>query len=519
MSKEIGKKESRKRRAEKADKQDVEVLVQTVEKASKHKAKKEPKHKADKARTKSAEKKLNHKAEKLPKHKAAKALKQNTEKPFKNSSGKEPKNSRGSKTSKARSDRDPVAIIEQTNIGRDQLLVPTRHSRMLVSPFSFYRGAAAIMANDLALEESSGIIVQSCGDCHILNFGAFATPERNIIVDFNDFDETHPAPFEWDLKRLAASFVTAANVVGISGKVAEKAAFELTRSYQEEMAKHAKGRLLDVWFSKLELQTLIDNADKEDRERVKKQLSKELTKSTPEVLHQKLTEKKNGSWRFKEIPPLLYHVQDIDMKNVRSGYDLYLQSLSADKQALLKHFEIVDIARKVVGTGSVGTFCAVALLVSGNDDLLVLQVKEARSSVLEPYLEACKFENHGERVVTGQRIMQSASDMFLGWTKGKNGRHFYLRQLRDVKMSPNPALWSKSAIVKIAQHSGKVLAKGHAKSGEAPAISEFLGTSEKFATSMANYALSYAERTSADYRLFAEACRSKRIATEASAVG
>ncbi len=416
----------------------------------------------------------------------------------------------------ARSKRDPVKIIEQTNEGRDQALVPIRHSRMMVSPFTFYRGAAALMANDLAFESNSGITVQCCGDCHILNFGAFATPERNVIVDFNDFDETHPAPFEWDLKRLAASLVIASNSVGLSAKTGEKAAFELTRSYQKEMAKHATERLLDVWFSKLDFHTMVDKSSrKEDRERVRKYLDKELIKSSPEVLHQKVVEKKAGSWRFKDIPPLLYHTEDLEMQNVRKAYAAYLQTLSADRRSLLNHFEIVDLARKVVGTGSVGTYCGVVLLVSGNDDLLVLQVKEANKSVLEPYLGESVFEHHGERVVIGQRLMQSASDMFLGWTTGTNERHFYLRQLRDVKLSPNPAMWTKSTVLDISRFAGKVLAKAHAKSGAARAISEYTGTSEKFATAISDYALCYAEQTDIDYKLFVEACLSKRLPTEA----
>ncbi len=430
------------------------------------------------------------------------------------------KHGHGLKTGKARSKRDPVEIIEQTNEGRDLELVPIRHSRMMVSPFTFYRGAAAVMANDLATEPHSGITVQSCGDCHILNFGAFATPERNVVIDFNDFDETHPAPFEWDVKRLAASLVIAANSVAMPGRAGEKAAFEFARSYQLEMAKHAKERLIDVWYSRLDYQTAVDAVTKkEERDRHSKSLKKELIKSSPEVLHQKLTEKKGGSWRFKEMPPLLYHWQDIETTNVRTAFDLYLESLSADRRSLLGHFEIADFARKVVGTGSVGTFCGVLLLVSGNDDLLILQVKEAKQSVLEPYLGASKFENHGERVVIGQRIMQSSSDMFLGWTTGIKRRHYYLRQLRDVKMSPNPAMWSKSTLMDIAKFSGKVLAKAHAKSGESASITEYLGRSDKFAASMAQYALTYAEQTDSDYRLFVEACRSQRIPTEASTVG
>ena len=416
--------------------------------------------------------------------------------------------------------RDPVEMIAQSNEGRDQRLIPIRHSRMLVSPFTFYRGAAALMAYDLSLEPHSGINVQCCGDCHILNFGAFATPERNIIADFNDFDETLPAPFEWDLKRLAVSFVIAAASVGLSAKAGERAVLELTSSYQKAMAKFAKRRLLDVWHEKQNFEEFLENArDKEARARGRKYLSKELIKSSPDVLQEKLLEKQGGKWRFKELPPLLYHDPHVDLKHVRIAFDGYLQSLSADKHALLKHFEIVDIARKVVGTGSVGTFCGVLLLEGDNDDLLILQIKEARNSVLEPYLGESEFDNHGQRVVIGQRIMQSASDMFLGWTVGKTGLHLYLRQLRDVKLAPNPAMWNKTTMWDIAIIAGKVLAKAHARSGAARAIAEYLGDSDQFAESMAVYAQAYAELTYSDYRLFAEACQSKRLPTEASSVG
>lgn len=416
--------------------------------------------------------------------------------------------------------RDPVELVAQGNEGRDKRLIPIRHSRMLVSPFTFYRGAASLMAHDLALEPHSGIKVQCCGDCHILNFGAFATPERNIIADFNDFDETLLAPFEWDLKRLATSFVIAADSVGLSSKAGEKAALQLVSAYQKAMAKFAKQRLLDVWHEKQNFDEFLDNArDKEARARGKKYLSKELIKSSPDVLQEKLLEKQDGEWRFKEMPPLLYHEPKVDLPNVRIAFDGYLKSLSEDKQMLLQHFEIVDIARKVVGTGSVGTFCGVLLLEGENDDLLILQIKEARQSVFEPYLGESEFDNHGQRVVIGQRIMQSASDMFLGWTVGKTGLHLYIRQLRDVKLAPNPAMWNKTTMWDIAIIAGKVLAKAHARSGAARAITEYLGESDKFAKSMSKYALSYAEQTNADYRLFAEACQSKRLPTEASSVG
>lgn len=430
--------------------------------------------------------------------------------------GPRPKITRAGTSSK----RDPVALIAQTNEGRIEQLVPIRHSRMMVSPFTFYRGAAAVMADDLAAEPHSGITVQCCGDCHILNFGAFATPERNIIIDMNDFDETHPAPFEWDVKRLATSLLLAVSSVGMSARSGEKAAFEMARSYQRAMAEYARARLLDVWYSKFDLQALMGLASQKALlKRRSKEMSKEVIKSSPEMLQQKLTERKNGSWRFKEMPPLLYHPPDLEMKFVRKAFELYLQSLAADRRALLRHFELADLAMKVVGTGSVGTFCGVLLLVGSNDDLLILQVKEAKQSVFEPYLGASEFENHGQRVVIGQRIMQSASDMFLGWTEGKRGRHFYLRQLRDVKMSPNPAIWTKSTLSDIVVFAGKILAKAHAKSGAAAAITDYLGAGKKFPTSIAKYALSYAEQTNSDYQLFVEACRSRRLPTEASVVG
>ncbi len=430
--------------------------------------------------------------------------------------------SKAPKRSAKPKERDPVAIIESSNAGRVEELVPIRHSRMSVSPFTFYRGAAAVIAADLSTETHSGILVQSCGDCHILNFGAFATPERNIIIDLNDFDETHPAPFEWDLKRLAASLVLAANSAGMSAKSCERAAFEVAASYQKEMLKHADSRLLDIWYSKFDYQAIIDQASRKVlRDKRRKNLAKEVMKSSPEALQKKLIEKKKGQWRFKEMPPLLYHMPDLTVDFVRNSYAQYLQSLSHDRAGLLGHFELTDIAMKVVGTGSVGTFCAVLLLVGANEDFLILQVKEARQSVLEPYMGASKFENHGQRIVVGQRIMQSASDLFLGWTKGdgKAQRHFYIRQLRDVKMSPNPAIWDKASLYQAGAFAGQILAKAHAKSGQSREISNYIGKGDRFAKAMAKYAMTYAETTESDYKLFIDACRSRRLPTEASVVG
>jgi uncharacterized protein (DUF2252 family) len=414
----------------------------------------------------------------------------------------------------------PVEIIERSNEGRLIDLVPIRHSRMLVSPFTYYRGAAAVMAADLDKESSSDIVVQSCGDCHILNCGAFATPERNIIIDLNDFDETHPAPFEWDLKRLVTSMVLALSSGRVSAKFGQEVAYMLARAYQKHMSDYAEQRLLDVWYSTIDYQRFVDKAlDKSRKKLLKKSLIKERRKSSPEMLEEKLIEREKGQIRFKELPPYLFHRGDISEQSVEKAYGLYLKSLSADRLALLRHFEIADFATKVVGTGSVGTFCGVLLLVGPNDDLLILQVKEARPSVLEPYTQASRFENHGQRIVAGQRIMQSASDFFLGWSVGEKGRHFYVRQLRDIKMSPTPELWTKRVMPNICNFAGHVLAKAHAKSGEAPAITEYIGKSDKFAREMAKFASAYAEKTVADYQIFVEACSSGRLPTMQSEVG
>ncbi|MBX9690213.1 MAG: DUF2252 domain-containing protein [Candidatus Obscuribacterales bacterium] len=237
-------------------------------------------------------------------------------------------------------------------------------------------------------------------------------------------------------------------------------------------------------------------------------MAKERRKSAPEVLAQKLVTRKNGRLKFREMPPLLFHRLDISEQNVARTYERYLNSLQEDKVALLKHFEIVDYATKVVGTGSVGTFCAVALLVGPNDDHLILQVKEARRSVLEPYTRPCAFDNQGQRIVVGQRTLQSASDMFLGWSLGENGKHFYVRQLRDIKMSPNPALWTKPHLPKVTSFAAKILAKAHAKSGEAAAIRDYIGRGDKFAKDIAKYAISYAAQTECDYEDFSRACAS-----------
>lgn len=440
----------------------------------------------------------------------------------KKSADKKPRQAAVGTKSSRNSRRDPVALIEKTNEGRIDDLVPTRHTRMAVSPFTYYRGAAAVMAYDLAAEPMSDIVIQACGDCHILNCGAFATPERNVIIDINDFDETHPAPFEWDLKRLATSLVLACDSIGWNDSTAEKGVYHMMRSYQRDITEYAQMRLLEIWHTRLDFHKFINTSiDESRRKKRAKALAKETLKSSPEMLKRKLTEKTKQGWRFKEMLPLLFHPKDNDMNLAHKSFEAYLESLPSDRAQLLRHFQLSDLALKVVGTGSVGTYCAVVLLVGENDELLVLQVKEARASVLEPYLKESEFDNHGERVVVGQRLMQSASDMFLGWTRGIGAkkRDFYVRQLRDVKLSPNPAEWNKTGFYDLADVAGKIMAKTQAKSGRAAAIAEYIGKSDKFAKEMTKYALSYAEKTQSDYECFVEACESGELATEKSVVG
>ncbi len=355
--------------------------------------------------------------------------------------------------------RNPVDMLIASSAGRIAKLLPIRYGRMMQSPFTFYRGAAAIMAADLASTPVSGIRVQACGDCHLLNFGGFATPERNVIFDINDFDETLPAPWEWDVKRLAASFVVASRNNGFGGASARDIALECTKSYRENMVRHATMGALDIWYERISVNDIIAKGTRKKwRRLLEKQVEKASSRSVVEDDFPKLAHVKGTSVRIRDNPPLIFHqaMWDKGMHDgiVMRAFRRYRKTLSDDLKVLLDRFRMMDVAVKVVGVGSVGTRCGIVLMMADDDDVMFLQVKEARVSVLEPYAGASAYQNRGQRVVAGQRLMQSASDIFLGWTKGARGRHFYIRQLRDMKIKPVVEIFDSIAMTRYAQWCG-----------------------------------------------------------------
>ena len=409
--------------------------------------------------------------------------------------------------------RDPIEILEESSQGRVPELVPIRYGRMSANPFAFLRGSAALMAYDLASTPASGIRVQACGDCHLANFGLFATPERNLVFDLNDFDETLPAPWEWDLKRLAASFVVCGRQNGIPDRSCEAIARVLVDSYRSHLNEYAGMRVLDVWYSRLDDQTLIATAPNAEARRYRKRVTAKARASVTEYLFPKITGEVEGHRRLVDQPPLVYHLpEDAGMEErLRQILAIYQDSLSAHLRKLFDYYQFEDFAFKVVGVGSVGTRCFVLLLMADSHDPLLLQAKEARASVLEPYTEKSKFEHHGQRIVVGQRLMQSASDMFLGWMTSADGTHYYIRQLRDMKFSaPLDALDAKQ-LARYADMCGWVLARAHAKGGDAAMISGYLGKSDVFDQALGKFALAYADQNEKDYAAMVSAVKSGRL--------
>jgi len=416
--------------------------------------------------------------------------------------------------------RDPVELLSQSNAGRVEELIPIRFGRMSASPFAFYRGSAALMAADLATTPTSGIRVQACGDAHLMNFGGFATPERNVIFDINDLDETLPAPFEWDLKRLAASVVIAAQHLRLPDSDAARVATDLVCEYRERMANYASMRALDVWYDKIDLQKYEDRTGdpkvlKAIRERMAERIETEQRKTVPDFLYPKLVSEDAARPRIKDDPPLIFHPTEEQMPGLVSGITeplaSYRESLPEHIRTLLDRFHYFDLAIKVVGVGSVGTMCAIALFMAADDDPLFLQVKEARASVLAPYAGKSRHANHGQRVVAGQRLMQTASDVFLGWTHGKNGRDFYVRQLRDMKMSVVIEDWDTGLLRQYARMCAHALARAHARSGDAAMISGYMGSGRTFDDAIGEFAVEYSDQNRSDYRAFVRAVRDKRV--------
>jgi uncharacterized protein (DUF2252 family) len=407
-------------------------------------------------------------------------------------------------------------LLEESNKGRIPELISVRYGRMLQTPFAFYRGAALNMAADLASTPVTGLRVQACGDCHLLNFGAFATPERREIFDINDFDETLPAPWEWDVKRLATSFVLACRHNRFREECSRDAVLSCVRSYRERMAEFSAMRVLEVWYAKIDVEDLIPTIrDKDARKLAEKQLSVARGHSVLEHDSPKLLETQNQLPTIKDNPPLIYHLppqeHEAFMARCHAAFAGYRESLEEVRRLLLDRFELRDVAVKVVGIGSVGTWCGVMLLLAHEQDPLFLQVKEARASVLEAYAGKSTAPNQGQRVVNGCRLMQSASDLFLGWTVGEEGRHFYVRQLKDMKIKPVVELFTPSVMIQYAELCGWTLARAHARSGEPVTISGYLGKSDAFDQAIADFSITYADQTERDHNVLLNAVRAGRL--------
>jgi uncharacterized protein (DUF2252 family) len=432
---------------------------------------------------------------------------------------------------------DPVALIEEQNSTREPDLVPVRHGRMMVSAFTFYRGAAKIMAADLKDTPTAGLNVQLCGDAHLSNFGAFASPERTLLFDLNDFDETLPGPFEYDVKRMAASFTIAARNNGFTNTDARVATLASVAAYRETMAGFAELGTMDIWYARLSEEALLSavknaarslertekkGAAKAAEKRAQKTAEKAHTRDSLQALS-KLAERVDGKYRIVSQPPIVVPMRDLvkrldwsseEMERIlHEQFRAYRATLQDDRRHLLERFEVVDMARKVVGVGSVGTRAFIVLL-QGRDqqDPLFLQVKEATRSVLEDHLPKSRYRQPGERVVQGQRMMQAASDIFLGWTKGAEAdRYLYWRQLRDMKGSAVVEAMMPAELALYARVCGQTLARAHARSGDPIALAAYLGKKDRFDQSITDFSERYADQNERDFQAFSDAIRAGRL--------
>jgi uncharacterized protein (DUF2252 family) len=426
---------------------------------------------------------------------------------------------------------DPVDVLVGQAATRVPELVPIRHGRMAASAFAFYRGAAAVMAADLAAGPSSQLDVQLCGDAHLANFGGFASPERALVFDVNDFDETLPGPFEWDVKRLAASLEIAARALGFDDATRLGVVTASVRSYREAIRRFAAMPLLDVWYARLDIDTVLATWGQDLGGRALKRFQRSVDKAGSKdrlKAKAKLTEVVDGELRFASDPPLLVpaeqlfsgvaHQQLID--TIQLALDDYRRSLNADRRHLLGGYRLVDLARKVVGVGSVGTRSWVALMVGRDDsDPLFLQVKEAEASVLEQFIAPSEYPNHGQRVVEGQRLMQAASDIMLGWDRveGIDGRphDYYMRQLWDWKASADITTMEPAVLQVYGQLCGWVLARSHARSGDPIAIGSYLGGGTTFDDALARFSATYADQNDRDHQRLLDAIADGTVEAEA----
>ena len=402
-------------------------------------------------------------------------------------------------------------MLIRTNEGRLPELVPVRHGRMAESPFAYYRGAPAMMAADLSHTPATGVTLQICGDAHLLNFGSFATPERNLVFDVNDFDETQPGPWEWDLKRLAASLVIAARTAALTDADGETAVLSCSAAYRSEMAAMSELSAFEVWHAQLDAAALLAAApERRSRRVVERVVSKARQRTSLQALP-KLTTVRDGRRVILEDPPLVSRLTDEQVQQARRSVRAYLASLDADRRLLLDRYELVDAALKVVGVGSVGTRCFIVLLAGKADlDPLFLQIKEARASVLAPHVRRFRYTNHGRRVVVGQRIMQAASDTFLGWARS-DGFDFYVRQLRDMKLSVRLESARPTDLAAYGRLCGATLARAHARAGEPTVLAGYLGSTAAFDEALAAFAVRYADQNERDYEAFLGAIRAGRL--------
>jgi uncharacterized protein (DUF2252 family) len=414
---------------------------------------------------------------------------------------------------------DPVELLIASSAGRVPELVPIRYGRMLSGPFAFFRGAAAVMAHDLSFVPATGMQVVACGDCHLMNFGGFASAERRLVFDINDFDEVSVAPWEWDVLRLAASFVVAGRANGFREADCREAAWTAAQSYRRHVARYAEMPVLEAYYESIDLRRLLlsEETDEEMRALNRRRLRKAQRESAHVKEYAKLAVDAGGEPRIRDEPPLIFH--DTDMTRQAGFREMvermqaeYAASLPPERRLLFDRFRLADVAIKVVGVGSVGTYCGIALMVSGNGDPLFLQYKEARPSVLEPYCGRLPFAHDGERVVFGQRLLQAGGDIFLGWTTGGfTGRRFYVRQLRDAKIKPTVEIMKPANLRTYATACGWALARAHKRTADAVMLSGYLGASTAFEDAVTGFAARYADRNERDHAALVAAVRAGRL--------
>ncbi|RDK03085.1 DUF2252 domain-containing protein [Paraburkholderia lacunae] len=421
--------------------------------------------------------------------------------------------------------RNPIELLKQSSEGRVASLIPLRYGRMAVSPFTFFRGTAILQASDLSQISDTGLTMPICGDGHLMNFGGFATPERQLIFDLNDFDEVSVGPFEWDLKRLSASLVVAARHMRLSRGAAENLVMAAVTEYRDRMAQYAQCGALELWYDRITFDRMAETALAPEHRRTVRRGMEKAANRTHESLLEKMAERDGDRWTIRDAPPALFHVlgsntlftpEETEMfksanwrKLLERMWGEYLKTMLHDRRDLLSHFTAQDLVFKVAGIGSVGTRCMVVLNVDHTDEPLFLQIKEARPSVIAQYDKSPAIKHEGERIVQGQRMLQAASDIFLGWATGPAGRPFYFRQLRDMKLSANLELFDADLLEGYARLCGWIMARAHAKaSGKAIEVSAYIGRSDQFAEALARYAASYADQVERDYDAFMKACRS-----------